>query len=707
MMKFLIAFLLLASTAYAQTPTPTSPAGLECVELSFTAASQVAFDSSGDSWANVENALASDDSRARSSPGDGVYSHYLIVDNLNTGILYDGITIFGITLKIESQANFATTTSEYDIRCIRDDGSYCSTNLASYGNHAGLATDDTRTHGADYDLIGEGWCFNSSGDCLDPNDINLADVDTGFALSYIRNGAVGVEDVDAVTVRVCFTGDGTPTPTNTATVTPTFTPTPTATATKTPNAGWTCGPVAAATVTEMACDSGSSTWSDEPNARTDDGTYARTSALTGTGYETTCLRFSGFDVSAIPNDSIIEGLKLRVNAWASAAGTLWVERRVSLVDDSGTILAQNRATNTLSSDTADLFAHGDLYDLWGERYCVTSNADCDDPNDVKLNDADFGFVLAYSKVGATGAVARVDYGDFSEICWAPTPLPTDTPGPTDTPTPAATDTFTPTATPTCHSQIVSANSAELVWCGPEAENVKPQIKKTATSWTPRPTVNRGKWTPAPTPAGTPGATCWKIPFSAGSGDQVFIDVCGTPPVFTATPTPTDTPTDTPTHTPVNTPTVTNTPTDTPTPTSTPTFTVTPTTYTEEIVTTWRMQQNCVSTGELAAGAHDEVCVPLLVVSSDGLGTATDYEASCWVKDEATDPNSVAFLHVSSVELTQSCAVVVNNDSAPRTAELCCRMYRQYPSREYTPTLSPTMTPTITPTPTPTPTNTPA
>lgn len=412
------------------------------------------------------------------------------------------------------------------------------------------------------------------------------------------------------------------------------------------------------------------------------GAYRRASGTFGLG------TFSGTTQTVSWDASSIDEWTVFAVKYNGASSDVYIDGRSGTIDTSATGI--NLGTNSLQ-DTFAISLSGSLVQgmngYFGELAVVTDDA-CAASMRTYLADkffADIGTPVATS-----------------------TPTATSTPAATDTPTPVDTSTFTPTATPTCHSRIVSANSAELVWCGPEAENVKPQIKKTATSWTPRPTVNRGKWTPAPTPAGTPGAMCWKIPFSAGSGDQVFIDVCGTPPVFTATPTPTDTPVDTPTHTPVNTPTVTNTPTDTPTPTSTPTFTVTPTTYTEEIVTTWRIQQNCVDIGELAAGAHDEVCVPLLVVGSDALGTATDYESSCWVKDSATDPNSVAFLHVSSVELTQSCAVVVNNDSVARSnAELCCRMYRQYPSREYTPTLSPTMTPTITPTATSTPTNTPA
>lgn len=771
MKKFLVALLLLAFPAYAQTPTPT-PVGMTCAEITGTTTND-----GFAQWTNDAEILDNDGVYATSSAS----GFPIAVKNFGAsaatqiGTISDpnDILTIGALINVNCDDDDLTANS---VLLLDKTGAALPSEYAS-GESLGCQSTDNLFGG--YDLDGACWCSEAGGGACSANAAcqNIRDPDVGVQFKFTDGGSYPGTDTayaDGARLIVCFIG-ATPTPTTTPTPTPTYLPTNTPGSTPYPCDGgifwWdsehaTVDGSSVVAVTDRLTDWELAYVSDPPAPTP---TFVRPVFGDNAPQGQQSVRFSPWNrywmdfsdvryrgspyavIDVVRSACAVGGYGIQMSGVSDGSESFSLAHAYDKVstgsptgfspaDEDGwqiSLFANYGISNedvsapitpgpwVIHAGSANQFQHVFIGGQanWIVDTSINPNFDTDQSIPaitrawVGYNDLTYGCLdqnnswiewLATLIVTPDSVECWENYLSVAYLNESPnrTPLATVTSTPTNTP--IYTDTPTPASTPTCHSRIVSANSAELVWCGPEAENVKPQIKKTATSWTPRPTVNRGKWTPAPTPAGTPGAMCWKIPFSAGSGDQVFIDVCGTPPVFTATPTPTDTPVDTPTHTPVNTPTVTNTPTDTPTPTNTPTFTVTPTTYTEEIVTTWRIQQNCVDIGELAAGAHDEVCVPLLVVGSDALGTATDYESSCWVKDSATDPNSVAFLHVSSVELTQSCAVVVNNDSVARSnAELCCRMYRQYPSREYTPTLSPTMTPTITPTATSTPTNTPA
>lgn len=501
------------------------------------------------------------------------------------------------------------------------------------------------------------------------------------------------------------------TPTNTPTITKTFTPTNTpATGTPTPTFTPTAGPyyrcdqLPFTAATEASFTGSSGSWAAETLALASDNNRSPGGAVSDGGWSN-YLYLSDIDVASVVEGSTIRGLIFVYEGRQQVALTQ-EEYEIRVVKDDATYGTENKATGTvtLASLTVDnTVLRGGIWDKWSEEWCVDLDSDCATAAHVNLADPDTGFVISFQRDGAASTV-EIDYAAVF-LCWdepAPTATPTNTP--TRTPTP--TNTGGPTPTPACDSQIVSASGAELMWCGSTKEYIGPQVKRTATQWTPRPTVAYANWTPVPTPGGTPGASCWKIPFIAGSGDQIFIDACGVAPTAAPTSTPTNTPTVTPTNTAVSTDTPTNTPTVTPTPTATATFTVTPTVYTEEWVTTYRLLQRCVSTGELAGSATDEVCVQWPVLGSDALANADDYEATCWVVDAATDTSAIRVNHISSVELAQVCAVIVNGSVSARTSELCCRGYRQYPSREYTVTQTPSSTPTSTPTATPTPTNTP-
>lgn len=218
------------------TGTPTEPPDLVCQVAQFGAAQSLALAGSSRSWTSPGNALVSDDAYATTGTlSEGQWSDYLLWRDIDHFGLYDGIEVIGITLRYEWWGS--TYCEDRHVLARLPDGEFAGENRAAPGAYP--ADEEYLERGARWDTWGLGWCFaSSSADCPDPNDVNLADPQAGFALAVQRRptgtGGTGA-GIDHGEVEICYLIDGgTPTPTETPTVTNTPTITPTATPTSTP-----------------------------------------------------------------------------------------------------------------------------------------------------------------------------------------------------------------------------------------------------------------------------------------------------------------------------------------------------------------------------------------------------------------------------------------------------------------------------------------
>lgn len=423
----------------------------ECVTLQFQTVGDFTLTGSTGSWTSDSNAIGSDNSRAIGpSISNGAYTPYLRFSNINTGLLYDGVTITGVSLTWEGQST-VTGSAEYKVVAITDTSTVGSEDKASY-SFATSGADQTVTKGGPTDTWTDGFCYDSDSDCTPSSAINLFDDDSGFAIAFTQAGATSTSvRIDDAQLSVCFTGPGTPTPTSTNTPTRTPTPTPTPTQTNTPVPNWTCAAVPFRTPASSVDQGGTvGAWSSPSNAIVEDGSRAQSALMANSGEYTQRLYVRNLDLSgtSIQNGDVILGLELTYNG--QATGTSVVEHEIYAVDDSGTVVGGNLAQPTpyaLATTDYDR-VRGSQSSLWGVDWCVTSSADCTNASHVKLNDADTGFQLSFVRQGSGSSLAqRVDATSLL-VCYGPPAPPTDTPTATPTSTATATPTRTPTATPT-------------------------------------------------------------------------------------------------------------------------------------------------------------------------------------------------------------------------------------------------------------------
>jgi hypothetical protein len=145
---------------------------------------------------------------------------------------------------------------------------------------------------------------------------------------------------------------------------------------------------------------GATAWTSPTSVTADDGTDATCNAGASSQY----LVARNFDFSSIPNEAVITGITVRIDASEHSAGT--ESLNAQLQDASGTLTGSSQA-QTISGTTKAVYTYGSTTDVWGATLT---------PAVVK--DADFGVRFWFT----TSHDVRLDYVTMAvEYQLPPTP----------------------------------------------------------------------------------------------------------------------------------------------------------------------------------------------------------------------------------------------------------------------------------------------
>jgi len=150
-------------------------------------------------------------------------------------------------------------------------------------------------------------------------------------------------------------------------------------------------------------------WSDQTNVYSDNGATASVTHPTFDDPDQTyVLKASGFDFSAIPDNSTINGVTVRMNAWyANGTGSIDL---CQLLDTSGARVGTNNCSTPVALTTTDttIITKGSTSDAWGNSL-----------NAAWVKDPDFGVALGMLATGGNADVF-IDYVTI-EIDYTPPP----------------------------------------------------------------------------------------------------------------------------------------------------------------------------------------------------------------------------------------------------------------------------------------------
>lgn len=158
-------------------------------------------------------------------------------------------------------------------------------------------------------------------------------------------------------------------------------------------------------------------WTTPTNVTADDGATANVTAATyDTNDQTYVLKCTGFDFSAIPNGSTINGITAVINCWYRS-GTGAVSGDLAQILIAGTKGGTNKWSSAQALNTTDTTTYtlGGASDLWGNTLSAS---------DVKATD--FGIALGFLATG-NNADVDVDYVTL-EIDYTPPAAPEGNPG---------------------------------------------------------------------------------------------------------------------------------------------------------------------------------------------------------------------------------------------------------------------------------------
>jgi hypothetical protein len=137
-------------------------------------------------------------------------------------------------------------------------------------------------------------------------------------------------------------------------------------------------------------------WTNPTYIEADDGNTATCAALNPIAVYSYRLKAQSFDFSSIPAGSTIDGIVVEIEHRAPHGGPV-TDYRVQLLDASGNLVGDNKASATAWGASYEVFTYGNSTDKWNAS-----------PTLAMLQDSDFGVVLSVYK-GATYKSASVDY----------------------------------------------------------------------------------------------------------------------------------------------------------------------------------------------------------------------------------------------------------------------------------------------------------
>ena len=142
---------------------------------------------------------------------------------------------------------------------------------------------------------------------------------------------------------------------------------------------------------------GTVAWVNPANAASSNNSYA---TFTGNNNVSHYLKVTNFGLS-VPTDATITGIKVRIEHDVDAASEC-KDSTVKLVDDTGTVVGDNKNNTSYWSTTEAYVSYGSDNDLWGATWTP-----------AQVNDSDFGVVLSaeYTTSGLAG-IASVDHIDI-------------------------------------------------------------------------------------------------------------------------------------------------------------------------------------------------------------------------------------------------------------------------------------------------------
>ena len=152
-------------------------------------------------WNNPDNAKASDDSYATTTPpgqGTKLYTHYLKATNFSFSIP-SGATIDGILVELEVvDDSFYNSAFESKTYIVKADGSYGTTNKATTDQLL-PTTEAYISFGASDELWGETW-----------TSANINDSDFGVGISVVYSDDENTADIkaDHIRIKVYYTESG-------------------------------------------------------------------------------------------------------------------------------------------------------------------------------------------------------------------------------------------------------------------------------------------------------------------------------------------------------------------------------------------------------------------------------------------------------------------------------------------------------------------
>jgi hypothetical protein len=136
-------------------------------------------------------------------------------------------------------------------------------------------------------------------------------------------------------------------------------------------------------------------WTNPTNIEADDAAYATTVLIFQYSYR---LKAQGFDFSAVPDGSTIDGIKVEIERYTSYADMI-KDYRVQLLDASGNLVGSNKAGASTWGTSLTVITYGGAADTWAAS-----------PTAAMVKDADFGVAFSiYDYLGFFNKTCYVDY----------------------------------------------------------------------------------------------------------------------------------------------------------------------------------------------------------------------------------------------------------------------------------------------------------